>query len=124
MATRTFPEQNQQDTLNFQALEAKSIDYTSRFGQNFSKFVEALGITRQIPVQEGFTIKLYGAPEVDLADGNVPEGELIPLSKVNLKRNIFHQIKAIGIPMKFGMKRIPSHPNEVTWLILNMIFMT
>lgn len=82
MATRTFPETNQQDTLNFQALEAKSIDYTSRFGQNFSKFVEALGITRQIPVQEGFTIKLYGAPEVDLADGNVPEGELIPLSKV------------------------------------------
>ena len=82
MVARTYPETNQQDTLNFGALEAKSIDYTSRFGQNFSKFVEALGITRQIPVQDGFTIKLYGAPDVDLADGNVAEGDLIPLSKV------------------------------------------
>ncbi|WP_405103067.1 hypothetical protein [Oceanobacillus sp. FSL H7-0719] len=77
-----YPEPNTQMQDNFSALEAKSIDYTYRFGENFSKFIEALGITRQVPVQEGFTIKMYTAPEVDLADGNVGEGELIPLSKV------------------------------------------
>src|SRR5690625_2814144 len=67
---------------NFSELDAKSIDYTYRFGENFSKFIEALGITRQVPVQEGFTITMYTKPEVDLADGDVGEGELIPLSKV------------------------------------------
>lgn len=77
-----YPEPNIQNKANFSNLDAKSIDYTYRFGENFSKFMEALGITRQVPVQEGFTIKMYGAPIVDLADGNVGEGELIPLSKV------------------------------------------
>lgn len=77
-----YPEDNLQNTLSLEHLEAKAIDYTYRFGENFSKFIEALGITRQIPVQEGFTITMYNAPEVDLADGNVGEGELIPLSKV------------------------------------------
>src|SRR5699024_2905352 len=69
----------------FSDLDAKSIDYVYRFGENFSKFIEALGITRQLPVQEGFTITMYTAPEVDLVDGDVGEGELIPLSKVTPK---------------------------------------
>lgn len=77
-----YPEPNLQDTVSLEQLEAKAVDYAYRFGENFSKFIEALGITRQIPVQEGFTITMYTAPEVELADGNVGEGELIPLSKV------------------------------------------
>lgn len=120
MPARTFPEQNQQDTLNFQALEAKSIDYTSRFGHNFSKFMEALGITRQIPVQDGFTIKLYGAPEVELADGNVPEGELIPLSKVtpvaidtkeiNLKK--YRKVTTMEAIQKYGANEAVNNTDE------------
>src|SRR5690625_2476569 len=77
-----YPEPNTQMQDNFSELDAKSIDYAYRFGENFSKFIEALGITRQIPVQEGFTLTMYKAPVVDLKDGNVGEGELIPLSKV------------------------------------------
>lgn len=80
-----YPEPNTQMQDNFSTLDAKSIDYTYRFGENFSKFIEALGITRQIPVQEGFTITMYTAPDVELADGDVGEGELIPLSKVTPK---------------------------------------
>lgn len=80
-----YPEPNTQMQANFSELDAKSIDYAYRFGENFSKFIEALGITRQIPVQEGFTLTMYTAPEVDLKDGNVGEGELIPLSKVTPK---------------------------------------
>lgn len=77
-----YPETNTQMQSNFSNLEARSVDYAYRFGENFSKFIEALGITRQIPVQEGFTLTMYTAPKVDLADGDVGEGELIPLSKV------------------------------------------
>lgn len=80
-----YPEPNTQMQDNFTELEAKSVDYTYRFGENFSKFIEVLGITRQIPVQEGFTLTMYTAPDVDLKDGNVGEGELIPLSKVTPK---------------------------------------
>lgn len=77
-----YPEPNTQKQDNFSNLDAKSVDYAYRFGENFSKFIEALGITRQIPVQEGFTLTMYTAPTVDLANGDVGEGELIPLSKV------------------------------------------
>src|SRR5690625_7874221 len=77
-----YPEPNTQMQQNFSELNAKSIDYAYRFGENFSKFIEALGITRQIPVQEGFTLSIYTAPEVDLEDGDVVEDEIIQLSKV------------------------------------------
>lgn len=77
-----YPEPNTQTQSNFSNLDAKSVDYAYRFGENFSKFIETLGITRQIPVQDGFTLTMYNAPKVELADGDVGEGELIPLSKV------------------------------------------
>lgn len=110
MVTQDFPEKNLQDTLSLANLEARSIDYVYRFGENFSKFIEALGITRQIPVQEGFTIKLYSAPTVELADGNVAEGDLIPLSKVtpqvhttkeiNLKK--YRKVTTVEAILKYG----------------------
>lgn len=81
-ASPDYPEDNLQDTVSLENLEAKAVDYTYRFGENFSKFIEALGVTRIIPVQEGFTITMYKQPEVDLKDGKVAEGDLIPLSKV------------------------------------------
>ncbi len=77
-----YPEPNTQKQDNFSNLDARSIDYAYRFGENFSKFIEALGITRQIPVQDGFTLTMYKAPKVELAKSDIGEGELIPLSKV------------------------------------------
>lgn len=88
-----YPEPNTQTQANFSNLDAKSIDYAYRFGENFTKFTEALGITRHIPVQDGFTITMYTAPDVDLADGDVGEGELIPLSKVTPKPATTKEIK-------------------------------
>lgn len=81
-ATQDFPEAGLQTQASLDNYKAKSIDFAYRFGEDFSKFLEALGITRQFPVQEGFTIKMYGAPTVTLASGVVAEGELIPLSYV------------------------------------------
>lgn len=81
-ATPTYPEPNLQTTVLHDNFVEKSIDYTYRFEQSLRDFKDAIGITQLLPVAEGLKIKLYSGLKVTLADGNVPEGELIPLSKV------------------------------------------
>lgn len=82
MTQQTFPETNLQNRENFTNLKKIEIDHAYRFGENLNSFIEALGITRKMPVVQGMTIKMYKNPEVTLADGTVAEGDLIPLSKV------------------------------------------
>ena len=82
MASKNYPETNLQTVPSLDKFQEKSIDYTYRFTESLTDFQNAIGVSRSMPVQEGMTIKLYGKPEVDLADGNVAEGELIPLSSV------------------------------------------
>lgn len=72
---------NLQNVDSFKLLEAASIDFAYRFGEDMSDFMELLGIYRKLPVTDGHTIKFYTEWTADLADGNVGEGELIPLSK-------------------------------------------
>jgi hypothetical protein len=120
MTTQNYPEANLQNTLSLEALEAKSIDYTYQFGENFSKFIEALGITNQIPVQEGFTIKMYKAPTVELADGKVAEGDLIPLSKVTpqvadtkeITLDKFRKVTTIEAIQKYGADEAVDRTDE------------
>lgn len=81
-ATQTFPEPNLQTVATLDKFKEKSIDFTYQFTQDFQRFSDALGQIRMMPVANGMTIELFGKPEVTLADGNVPEGELVPLSKV------------------------------------------
>lgn len=59
---------------------AREIDFTYRFGESIKKLMEALGVTRKIPKQAGTVLKAYKATGT-LQDGNVAEGDLIPLSK-------------------------------------------
>lgn len=59
---------------------AREIDFTYRFGESIKKLMEALGVTRKIPKQAGTVLKAYKATGT-LEDGNVAEGEIIPLSK-------------------------------------------
>lgn len=82
MATQNFPETNLQTQAVLGNFIEKSVDYSNRFADELTGFAEALGITRPFAVQEGFKIQLYTKPEVDLADGAVAEGDIIPLSKV------------------------------------------
>lgn len=61
---------------------AREIDFTKRFGQNaVPKLLEALGVTRKIPCIEGTTLYLYEMSGT-LQNGEVPEGEIIPLTKI------------------------------------------
>ncbi|TDM12662.1 phage capsid protein [Macrococcus bovicus] len=81
-ATPSYPEANLQTVSTLDNYPEKSIDHVYRFEQSLKDFQNALGISRLMPVAEGVTIKFYGKPTVTLADGNVPEGDLIPLSYV------------------------------------------
>ena len=61
-------------------VRAREIEFVNLFGESVKKLVEALGVTRKIPKQAGYTLKAYKATGT-LQEGTVAEGELIPLSK-------------------------------------------
>lgn len=61
-------------------VRAREIEFTYTFSESIKKLMEALGVTRKIPKQAGTVLKAYKATGT-LQDGNVAEGDLIPLSK-------------------------------------------
>ena len=61
-------------------VKAREIEFVTLFGESIQKLVEALGVTRKIQKQAGYTLKAYKATGT-LQDGAVAEGDLIPLSK-------------------------------------------
>ena len=59
----------------------REVDFVSQFAHNsLAKLIEALGVTRKIPVMEGTTLYVYNTTGT-LASGAVDEGEIIPLSQ-------------------------------------------
>ncbi len=58
---------------------AREIDFVYRFTNNVKKLMEALGVTRMLPKQEGTVLTAYKAQGI-LEDGEVEEGAIIPLS--------------------------------------------
>lgn len=59
---------------------AREIEFTYNFSENVRKLMEALGVTRKIAKQAGTVLKAYKAVGT-LESGEVPEGDVIPLSK-------------------------------------------
>lgn len=57
----------------------RAIDFNMQFTGSLKKFMEAMGVTRKIAVQEGTTLKALKVTGT-LENGSVAEGELIPLS--------------------------------------------
>ena len=58
----------------------REIDFVNQFTHgSLEKLVEVLGVTRKIPMMEGTTMYVYTTTWMFHA-GNVPEGEIIPLS--------------------------------------------
>ena len=58
----------------------REVEFTYTFGENIKKLMEALGVTRKVAKQAGTVLKAYKATGT-LQDGEVAEGEIIPLSK-------------------------------------------
>lgn len=73
-----------------QLKKVREIDYVTQFTHaSLNKLLEVLGVTRKIPMMEGTTMYVYSI-DGTLEDGNVAEGELIPLS------NFEQTKKAVG----------------------------
>lgn len=79
---------------------AHSIDFANKFEGGITKLLEALGVTRKLPVAEGTTIKTYKS-KATLENGTVAEGDIIPLSKV-----VSEPDKVYEIPFKKWRKSI------------------
>ncbi|MDO5375697.1 MAG: hypothetical protein Q4F01_05850 [Staphylococcus rostri] len=92
-ASQSFPEQNLQTVQSLDKFKEKSVDFTYRFEKSLKDFQQAIGVSNLMPVTEGMTIKLFSGMDVELADGNVAEGDLIPLSKVTPKVETTKEIK-------------------------------
>ena len=64
-----------------QMKKVREVDFVRRFtGTILKKLMEALGVTRKIPLIDGTTMYYYTTVGT-LQDGNVGEGEIIPLSQ-------------------------------------------
>ena len=64
-----------------QMKKVREVDFVSQFTHNsLNKLLEALNVTRKIPMMEGTTMYVYSVTGT-LEDGAVPEGEVIPLSQ-------------------------------------------
>ena len=75
-----------------QMAKAREIDFVNRFsGSILRKLMEALGVTRKIPMAEGTTMYVYKTTGT-LQSGIVPEGEIIPLSQYARVKNAVGEI--------------------------------
>ena len=60
----------------------REVDFVNQFThKSLAKLIEVLGVTRKIPMMEGTTMYVYTMSGT-LEDGNVAEGEVIPLTKI------------------------------------------
>lgn len=70
----------------------REIDFVNQFThESLEKLLEVLGVTRKIPMMEGTTMYVYGTTGT-LQNGTVPEGEVIPLSQIEVTKNAIGEI--------------------------------
>lgn len=75
-----------------QMSKAREVDFTLRFtGTILRKLMEALGVTRKIPMIDGTTMYYYKTVGT-LQDGNVSEGAVIPLSQYERTKTAIGEI--------------------------------
>ena len=87
--TYTTPETNLIKAADL--ARAREIDFAFQFQYGIKKLLEALGTTRKIAKVQGSYLKAYKATGT-LEDGEVAEGELIPLSKYKTEPVLFDEI--------------------------------
>lgn len=72
--------------------KVREVDFVSQFTHNsLAKLIEALGVTRKIPMEEGTTMYVYTVTGT-AGGGNVPEGEIIPLSQYTVSKTAVGEI--------------------------------
>ena len=64
-----------------QMVKSREVDFVLRFTQfSLQKLIEALGVTRKVPLIEGTSLWVYKTVGT-LQSGDVDEGDIIPLSQ-------------------------------------------
>lgn len=81
-ATLTNPRANTTLTTDI-TVEARELDFVTRFGANWDSLREIMGLMRPIRKAPGTKLVSYNAT-ITLEDGNVPEGAVIPYSKARV----------------------------------------
>lgn len=79
--TLTTPRTNLPNT--YTDIDAREIDFVSRFGDSWQALQEILGIMNPVKKENGTKLVSYTA-SVDLEDGDVPAGAVIPYSKAKI----------------------------------------
>lgn len=69
-------------------INAREIDFVTRFGTSWDALREVLGISRPIKKEAGTKLVSYTA-SVDLEDGDVPAGAIIPYSKATVAASAY-----------------------------------
>lgn len=82
-ATLAAPRANTTLTTDI-TVQARELDFVSRFGANWSALREILNVMRPVRKAPGTTLVSYNAT-ITLEDGNVPEGAVIPYSKAKVE---------------------------------------
>lgn len=87
MATNVETFTNPRDNLPnvYNNITAREIDFVTRFSDNWDALRRILGIMRPIRKAPGTTLVAYTA-DVELEDGNVGAGEVIPYSKATISK--------------------------------------
>lgn len=67
----------------FTNVSAREMDFVTRFGSSWQALAEVLGIMNPVKKEAGTKLVSYTA-SVDLEDGDVPEGAVIPYSKATV----------------------------------------
>lgn len=71
---------------------ARELEFSYRFNEGIEGLLRALGTTRRIAKRSGTLLKAYKATGT-LQDGDVAEGDIIPLSKYQVEPVDFEEIK-------------------------------
>jgi hypothetical protein len=79
-------------TTNNISLTVKELDFVSRFTQNWQAIQDIMGIMNPVRKEPGTTLVASKATVV-LQDGEVPEGDEVPLSQANVVPVSFKDIK-------------------------------
>lgn len=88
MAVETMTTPRSSLPNEYQNIVAREIDFVTRFTDNWDALREILGIMRPIRKAPGTQLVSYTA-KVELEDGNVPAGAVIPYSKATVSKAAF-----------------------------------
>lgn len=96
----------------FTDINAREIDFVTRFGDDWSALTDVLGITRPIEKADGTKLVSYTA-SIDLEDGEVPEGAVIPYSKATVVENEYGDIKLLKYAKAVTIEDVSKYGEEI-----------